>query len=600
MRKFTMLCLGAAFALSAGATSPEQGGTFETFLWTEDDFNAFTIINANDDNFTWEYDDDEATARLRSNSDRETPKDDWFISPAITLEAGKEYKITLCMRCRSDSKPEVFELLYGSHPTVEGMTHTIIRPTSVVNTDGCKYVQYITVDQTGDYYIGTHGLSPANRSYLYFDYLGVSLPVDLLAPAAPTGIKIVPDPDGEGMAQVSWTAPTLNVGGDQMTDNMSIDLLRDGEIIHSFADVTPGQQMTWLDDFSDYEEFGDREKSGYHTWTVVTANSAGPGKTISGSNYVGVNVPGAPREAVAVETDSEGEITISWLPPLYDRDGNPMNEDFLTYNIYDVTDAAPVVVATDVEDLSYTYVAVVPGTQDFKKYMVCAVTETGEGKGAYSRLIAVGTPYSLPFQESLAQGSVATILATYGMNGDTGWFICNDTSIDGVTSQDADNGYIAMQGAGYGHGSSLSTGKISLAGAVHPQLSFWTYNYGDNNKNTVEVEVSTADSVDALEAFVIGETGSVDSWVELSVDLTPYSGSVIQLAFPCIVYSHSLVLLDNIQVKENTQTGIHSVASDSDTTVEYFNLHGQRLENPAAGTIVIRRSGSKSEKLIMK
>lgn len=556
-----------AITASCLASSPEQGGTFESLLWTEEEFETFTIINANNDSFTWEYEEDEAAARLRSNSDRNTPKDDWFISPGINLEAGKEYKITLWMRCRTDSKPEVFELKYGTSPTAEAMTTTIFYPTSVVNTEGCKYVKYLTVDQTATYYIGTHGMSPANRSYLYFDYLGVSLPVDLGAPAAPTALTIVPDMDGEGLAILSWTAPLRNVRGVNLSGTMNIDVLRDDEIVKSFTDVAPGQQMTWTDDFADYDEYGEQDKNGYHTWTIVTSNSAGPGKTISGSAYIGINVPGAPGHVTAVETDTEGEVTITWQAPAVDRDGNPMNEDFLTYNIYDITEGTPVVVTTGIDGLSHTYTAVTPGSQDFRKYMVCAATETGEGEGSYSDMIAVGTPYAYPYRESMAQGSIASILGMYNTHGSAGWALCDDESIEEVTAQDGDGGYLVMQADGYGHGSSLMTGKISLVGAEHPILSAWTYHFGEDNNNLIEMEVISSDGIDPIAAHIVSETGPVDTWNQITADLSPYIGRTVQLSLPCTVYSYSLMMLDNLEVKEDPNSAVQTVSTEQGVTI---------------------------------
>lgn len=107
-RYFTLLT-AAAIALSAAATGdPEQGGTYENNIMTEEEFDEFLIIDANNDNATWTYDEDNAEGRVRYNTDKTTPKDDWLISPAIHLEAGMEYKITIDMRVRN--KEEVFEL----------------------------------------------------------------------------------------------------------------------------------------------------------------------------------------------------------------------------------------------------------------------------------------------------------------------------------------------------------------------------------------------------------------------------------------------------------------------------------------------------------
>lgn len=54
---------------------------------------------------------------------------------------------------------------------------------------------------------------------------------------------------------------------------------------------------------------------------------------------------------------------------------------------------------------------------------------------------------------------------------------------------------------------------------------------------------------------------------------------------------------------KGTSTGIENVATDkvdANGPVEYYNLQGVRVENPAAGTIVIRRQGNTATKILVK
>lgn len=52
----------------------------------------------------------------------------------------------------------------------------------------------------------------------------------------------------------------------------------------------------------------------------------------------------------------------------------------------------------------------------------------------------------------------------------------------------------------------------------------------------------------------------------------------------------------------NAETGIGNIGADTDADapVEYFNLQGQRISNPAQGQVVIRRQGTRAEKIIMR
>ena len=52
-------------------------------------------------------------------------------------------------------------------------------------------------------------------------------------------------------------------------------------------------------------------------------------------------------------------------------------------------------------------------------------------------------------------------------------------------------------------------------------------------------------------------------------------------------------------VFSNTPTGINGISSDVDAPVEYYNLNGMRVSEPADG-IFIRRQGSKVSKVVLK
>ncbi|MDE5635973.1 MAG: chitobiase/beta-hexosaminidase C-terminal domain-containing protein, partial [Muribaculaceae bacterium] len=64
------------------------------------------------------------------------------------------------------------------------------------------------------------------------------------------------------------------------------------------------------------------------------------------------------------------------------------------------------------------------------------------------------------------------------------------------------------------------------------------------------------------------------------------------------------IKINNVKVQcENViNTGIDNVVVDNDenTPVEYYNLQGVRVENPAAGQLYIKRQGSKATKVIIR
>lgn len=544
-RYFTLLT-AAAIALSAAATGdPEQGGTYENNIMTEEEFDEFLIIDANNDNATWTYDEDNAEGRVRYNTDKTTPKDDWLISPAIHLEAGKEYKITIDMRVRN--KEEVFELKYGTERSVAGMTDEIIGPTTLVNTDGIRMIEFLTVETTGDYYFGIHAMSPADRSYIYFQYLGISSPVDVKAPGMVTGMKITPDIDGGGSAVVSFHTPAITVDGDPLTEITYIELFRDKERIQTFTAPGIDVDFSWTDEFDDYTEYGDRDPMGNHSWSVLVYNSSGSGKRVTAEGFIGINVPAPPETVNAVETANDGEVCITWTEASSDIAGNAIRPEKCTYNIYEISSDKPVEIATGLIGLTYTYQAIESGKpQDMLKF---AVTTTNEGGTSdYSNgsmLIPVGSPYTLPFVESFADGHLSHVFGIFYTSGHPAVYIMNDEG--DITAQDGDNGFLAFGSEEAGSGC-IRSGKITLD-IDDPELRFWVLNHGGNdNRNMIGVSIFDDNDIFEHYSAKISDLAESRQWGEAVVDLSDWTGKTVCLGFNCNLINYQCIMLDNISI----------------------------------------------------
>lgn len=68
-------------------------------------------------------------------------------------------------------------------------------------------------------------------------------------------------------------------------------------------------------------------------------------------------------------------------------------------------------------------------------------------------------------------------------------------------------------------------------------------------------------------------------------------------------YPDFIKLVKNIPVNAGDESGIEDIVTDNvdeNAPVEYFNLQGIRLSEPAAGQIVIRRQGSKVSKILVR
>lgn len=233
---------------------------------TQNDWDWLTIIDANGDGSTWNPFEGEASYKYNSDNNA----DDWLISPPIRLEAGKTYSFTIDAHGSTDAYSERIEVKMGTEATAGAMTTTVIAPTELVTelpqSLGNKF---ITVATTGYYHFGIHAISDYDHASLRVDNLLVDETI-MTAPAAVSDLTVTPDLENP-VATITFTAPTKNIGGENLTANLTlIELMRDNEVITTFEDVAPGTPLTYVDDDPSLEG------SVYH-YQVVAYNADGMG-----------------------------------------------------------------------------------------------------------------------------------------------------------------------------------------------------------------------------------------------------------------------------------------------------------------------------------
>ena len=233
----------------------------------------FGILNSNDDNYTWTFvsDDDNIAARYGYSSTN--GGDDWLISPAIKLEAGKSYRVAIDVRAYSANYPERFEVKLGQAAKASAMTQTLIPSTDVANTTYETYEnEAFTVTESGYYHVGIHAISDVYMWYLLVDNFVVE---DGLLPTAPAAIEnlTVENQGGDQLgAIVTFTAPEKSLNGEALTENLKIELYRDEVLVKTFENVTPGTKVTFIDTAENGLTLGT------HSYQAVAYNASGIGK----------------------------------------------------------------------------------------------------------------------------------------------------------------------------------------------------------------------------------------------------------------------------------------------------------------------------------
>ncbi len=161
---------------SRASTTPVTTFPYTNGFDSQDEWNWWEVINANNDSYTWELSSNRA--RIRWNTYEAA--NDWLITAPIHLEAGKTYKFYIDAFAQTTSYPERLEVKLASANTETALS----AGTTVISSTDVTWTEYnirtlsnenVTVSATGDYYFGIHAISDANMYYLYVDDLKIDV-----------------------------------------------------------------------------------------------------------------------------------------------------------------------------------------------------------------------------------------------------------------------------------------------------------------------------------------------------------------------------------------------------------------------------------------
>lgn len=522
--------------ISLGTVVPPFTATFENSL------DGFNVVDANGDGQTWTAID----GRARIIYNKTLDMDDWLISPAIKLSAGTLYNIAAQLSCGQAARPERIEIKLGTSPDPDNMTTVLLEPT-VITQIYDKPLEWSTIylpKTDGNYYIGFHGISDKNTFTMYVDNFSIGRLQSVNGPAPVSNLQVVPGENGDLTATISFTTPSTTLSGDNLDAITKIDLLCDGSLVNTWNEPATNTALTYTDNLPE---------AGYYTYTVIPYSSVGSGGEVSADVYVGIGVPAAVDGVKACETGKPGEVTIIWNAVTMTEDSIPLDPSLVQYRVNRIVNSNIMGMGGMLKGTSYTYQAVEPGYQEFLQYAIVARTEGGFGNilnCSLSSIIPAGTPYdglTLSNQED-----VDKYLLGINSRGGGAWAVY-DNSL--MPSQDGDNRMFAMYAPYENDHGDLYTGLISLASFTNPTLTFYTFNIGnlsdnmaDINEITVSVRETNALEFKDVKTVVVSETGPVNSWNRVVVDLSAYVGKTIQLNFYSIVKAASYTVIDNIKI----------------------------------------------------
>lgn len=280
MKKIFTLIAAAVLGLSAYAD-----GLPVPYIAESSGYDNWDIKNLNNDEQEWqkttnEYDFANCTKGLKYRWNSKMAANDWAISPAIHLEARKEYKIKFAYKTGSSSFEEKLAVWFGTGNTPELLEQgTQLLKFEDKNSTGVKEVKIFTPEAAGDYYLGAHAYSDADKHSIFFT--GVEIVENIFAPATVSNLTVTPDASRALEAKLAWTLPTTDTDGAPFGDDVTVEAVtvyRDGVKVADLA----GTATEWTDN----AESG--LTSGKHQYEVeVTVNGAKSAKAAVNSAYIG-------------------------------------------------------------------------------------------------------------------------------------------------------------------------------------------------------------------------------------------------------------------------------------------------------------------------
>lgn len=563
-------------------------------LTQRETFDTFTVIDANEDGCTWNWDDG-YHVNYSYSSDNEA--DDYLVTLPVQLEAGKNYNVVV--NAYNAGIDERFEVVLGVEPTVDGLTTVIIQPTEVTTDDplGDEYEGLFTVNEDGKYYLAIHAISDADMYRLMVNYLTIEPGAEPTAPAAPA-ISAVADELAELKASVTVTAPTVAVDGSPLTASLTrIDIVRDGNVVGSVENVAPGASAVYVDE-PDYV--------GDHTYQAIPYNASGKGlKSEKVTIYVGPDVPSAVLNFTA--TDALDAVALHWdkVSNVGENGGpvNPATVDYLVWsalleegwseNYIEKNELLATLTDADAYEAPFN---TLEGDQHLEYWMVETKNEANaeyDGLTATAGLL-VGAPYELPLHEGFSGDELHYYWET------------NGTIMIASQSSDDDGSSMAllseMMGTVF-----FNSGKLDLDGLDNPTLlldvasptirSLAVVGSIDGAPFTVlQDEIAVGNDftqvkvpLAALQGGQYARIGLVAEFEDAS-EIDPWEGEV--------TYLGDVLLVDNIHIADLRQYDL-SVKMESPSAVTAGNAASIMLtvtnegENTASGFTLVLTAGDK-------
>lgn len=137
------------------------------------DLVLWSVTDNDNDGYTWQPASYYGNPAMLARSTNNYACDEWLVSPALKLEAGKEYKISYDAGAMNPNYPPTFSLMMGNEASPEKLTTKLFSGAVQEPYPSHSIIYLPEVKTSGVYYIGLHAKWAKGYPGLYFGHVKI-------------------------------------------------------------------------------------------------------------------------------------------------------------------------------------------------------------------------------------------------------------------------------------------------------------------------------------------------------------------------------------------------------------------------------------------
>lgn len=365
---------------------------------TEADLDLFTILDLNGDGKTWKY----RTQYVQYPYSTSVDGDDWLFTPALTLEAGKSYKLTFKMKAESTSFPENMKVTFGKSTVPAEQDVKLVFEEYNDKVWKVQEVELIPTE-SGKHFIGFYAYSKKNMFNLSIDSICVNLGALMEAPAKVADLRVEYPVAGTLNGKIKAIAPTFTKGGAALSGSVAITA-KVNDVILPLQTVAVGSAIEFDYTFA---------SEGKYTITMFASKDDEEGERTQIETYAGFATP-MPVGNLQFQVNDAGIASVTWVKPVSGELNSPYDEATLTYKV--VRYPGAVEVAAAIKEPSFT--ETLPTTLGSYYYEVTPTAAGKTGETAASNKVMYGAACTTPYLQTFDTADALELFTIYDVNAD--------------------------------------------------------------------------------------------------------------------------------------------------------------------------------------